>query len=197
MHLFFTWEVMSYTANIFVCREKWKRYERTSCVLWCLSPHSSSSSCSLKQPAKFGKTFSSNILESKLNPYLCLSHYLKNWFLLTRKIFLLKAPGRFEGPGSNDQDSGHGDSLDTTGTVLFSKPIIQPRSKSPFATKSGLGAIIDGGPFALQSNHFSDCSQMHGNSDEQSLWNGLSTITRKNQETKTQTATMESCSTFI
>ncbi|KAM3173081.1 hypothetical protein ACTXT7_013205 [Hymenolepis weldensis] len=109
----------------------------------------------------------------------------------------LDAPGRFEGPGSNDQDSGHGDSLDTAGTALFSKSIIQPRSKSPFTTKSCLGAIIDSGPFTKQSNHFSDCSHMHGNSVKQPTWNGLSTIIRQNQETKTQSATTESCSTFI
>lgn len=105
--------------------------------------------------------------------------------------------GRIEGPGSNDQDSGHGDSLDTTGTALLSKPIIQQRSRSPFVTTSDLEAIIDGGPFTMQTSHLSYFSHLDGNAEALPNWNGLSAIDRKKCETKTQPATTESCSTFI
>nr|CDS17394.1 cadherin [Echinococcus granulosus] len=104
--------------------------------------------------------------------------------------------GGFEAPGSNDQDSGHGDSLDTTRAALSVKPIAHTRTRSPFVSTSALGAITDDSTFFLQPLQISNCSSLYTEQGRLPVWNGIASNLPRH-EAKTLPATTESCSTFI
>ncbi|CDS42433.1 cadherin [Echinococcus multilocularis] len=104
--------------------------------------------------------------------------------------------GGFEAPSSNDQDSGHGDSLDATRAALSAKPIAHTCTRSPFVSTSALGAITNNSTFFLQPLQISNCSSLYTEQERLPVWNGIAS-NLPHHEAKTLPATTESCSTFI
>lgn len=104
--------------------------------------------------------------------------------------------GRLEASGFNDQDSGHGDSLDTNRAALLVKPIAHARTRSPFVSTSALGAITDDSAFPLQPLQVPNCNSLHAEQESLHAWKSVAS-SRPHHEAKMLPAATESCSTFI
>ncbi|KAL5964810.1 hypothetical protein TSMEX_007521 [Taenia solium] len=103
---------------------------------------------------------------------------------------------RLEASGFNDQDSGHGDSLDTNRATLLVKPVAHARTRSPFVSTSALEAITDDSAFPLQPLQVSNYSSLHAEQGRLLTWNSDASSQPHHETKKLPTAT-ESCSTFI